>query len=230
MATPSTFARWRTSKLLPPIAGPMDELFAAVFGAAQDEELALLRVAALSRLPATCPDDGLDLLGQTFVLERVPDESHDSYRARLQAAFSTYELAGAPDALEASLRLYGFEDITIVRAENFFYEAINYSAFGVELGPDFGTTGITADAWGAFPWGDPLKTWGSTATPSQLSAVVRQILKWKAAHGLPLAFTLLFGGTPPDAAITLVNVWGGFPWGGGSVWGTGRWIWGPVAP
>lgn len=223
----TTFAQWRASKLRPPLTGPMDELFARVFGDEQDRELALLRAAALSRLPATCPDDGLDLLGQAFVLPRFPGESNDSYRARLAAAWPTYEVAGAPDALTESLRAYGFQDVTIARAENFFYATFWYSAFIVALGPDFGSTGITADAWGSFTWGDPLKTWGSTATPSQLGAVVRQILKWKAAHGMPIGITLVFGGTPPDALVPLVNTWGDeFTWGS-TPWGTGRWIWGP---
>lgn len=134
----STFVTWRTSKLLPPLNGPMDELFAGVFGAEQDTELALLRVAALSRFPATCPDDGLDLLGQAYTLPRMPSESHDSYRARLVAAWDTWEVAGSPDAIVKSLHAYGITDVEVFREEDTDYTYPWYSRFDVSLGPDFG--------------------------------------------------------------------------------------------
>ena len=51
---------WRTRKLLPPLGGPIGEDFAQAFGAEQDTEAALLRIALLSRLPQRCPDDALD--------------------------------------------------------------------------------------------------------------------------------------------------------------------------
>jgi hypothetical protein len=222
------FATYRVQQLRPPCAGPFDETLAAVLGKMQDDELALLRVAALSRVPAKCPDDALDLVGGWFLLPRFPGESNDTYRARLVAAWPTYDVSGAPDGLVESLQAYGFVDVAVLRAEDIGYATANYSAFTVKLGPDNGTTGIADDAWGSFTWGGT-KTWGSTATIAQVTAIMGQVIRWKGAHGLPLYIDIqldggMFGGT--TIRIDLINVWGSWSWGDGTPWGTGRWLWG----
>ena len=207
---PGTFAAYRLARLRPPLNGPQGETWANVLGGIQDQELALLRVAALSRFPATCPDDGLDLLGQAFDLGRFPGESNDAYRARLAAAWPTYDIAGSAQAIVASLQAYGFVDVLVLPVWQapapFLPESssTSYSEFYVFLGPDMGTTGILPLILGSWTLGSsPGSTLGSSATVAQITAAKRQILRWKAAHGLPIRVFLLFGSQSASAAPAL---------------------------
>lgn len=67
-----------------------------------------------------------------------------------------------------------------------------YSRFWVVLGPDFGTFAWTPLRM-PFVLGYPT-TLGSTATPEEIAAVKRQILKWKAPHAYPVKVILKFPG------------------------------------
>jgi hypothetical protein len=111
---PSSFVAFRLSLMRPPLAGPQGETWETALGSVQDGELALLRVAALSRLPARCPDDALDLCGQAFELPRYPGETNDGYRARLQNAFPAYTEGGSEQAIIDQLHAYGVADVRVV--------------------------------------------------------------------------------------------------------------------
>ncbi len=141
-----TFAAYRVAKTLPPLAGPQGETWGSVLGAAQDNELALLRVAALSRFPRYCPDDGLDPLGLAFLLPRYPNEASSSYRARLQGAFDAYAEGGSGQAIVDQLVAYGIVDADFITEENNSYPGSPsgwYSRFDVSIGPDFGTVAVS---------------------------------------------------------------------------------------
>lgn len=220
----STFATYRVSQLRPPLNGPQGETWATVLGGIQDQELALLRVAALSRLPATCPDDGLDLLGLAYALPRLPGQSHASYRATLQAAWPTYEEGGSPQSVVDALVALGYHDVLVLevwRAPAPFLpetSATDYSEFYIFLGPGYGTTGIVqlilGSAWNLGISGSGL-TLGSSMTATQLLAAKRAILRWKAAHGRPVKISLLFGADVPGTSLAtypigrcLADTWG----------------------
>jgi len=71
--------------------------------------------------------------------------SPSGYRARLQAAWDTWEIAGSPDAIVASLHAYGIPDVEVLREEEglgYDNDGDWYSRFDVYLGPDFGTVTV----------------------------------------------------------------------------------------
>lgn len=238
MPRESSFEAYRPTTLPASIGGPFARLLTSTLGRMQDEELDLLEVAVKARLPRYCPDDGLDKLGAAFQLPRFPGEAHAAYRGRLQAAWTTWEEAGAATSIEGQIRGYGVTDVRCYPNDE-LGDAYEYSAFVVKLGPDFGTTGIGEQLWGDFTWGGDT-TWGSTATPAQRNALCRMVLRWKAAHGLPVKVVLDFGeafiwgfSTWGDASTWgesspcewyLANIWGESMVWGESTWGTGRWF------
>jgi len=193
------FITYRVAKLKPPLNGDQAETWATALGSVQDEELALLRVAALSRFPATCPDDGLDLLGQAFALPRLPGQSNDSYRQTLANAFPTYELGGSISGVVDALKAYGFVDADVlpifespapIAPET---SASSYSAFYVKLGPNMGSTGVAPLTLGSWILGSTTSSLGSTMSQLQLKGLKKLVLRWKAAHGYPLKIILDFG-------------------------------------
>jgi hypothetical protein len=219
----TTFARWRSSKLRPPCNGPMDELFAAVLGGKQDDELALLRIALLSRLPSRCPDDALDALGEWFNLPRFDGEADGTvtsgYRGRLCAAWSTWQKAGSAEAIIDSLEAYGFVDVEVYTTTEQLREdgtevpawtspVGNYSDFWVVLGPDFGTLAPIEPLVMPFTLGSPT-TLGTTAPDTVINAIKGQILKWKAAHAYPRGVVFLFSGVLLGAPLTMPFTLGG---------------------
>jgi len=175
--------------------------WAAAVGGAQDAEMVLLRQAALCRIPATCPDDGLDELGQAFVLPRYPNESNDTYRARLVAAWSTYKLAGSAAAIVASLQAYGLGDVfclPVYQSPAPFppeSSSTSYSLFYLFLGPSFGSSGIAPLVLGSWTLGSATSVLGSTMTSDQLTAIREQVLRWKSAHSYPIKIVLQLTGT-----------------------------------
>jgi hypothetical protein len=149
-----TFVSNRLTELAACLNGPAGQEFAQALGQAQDAELPLLRVAALSRLPYVCPDDVLDGAGAWLKIERftgepagwapIGDTPGSGYRGRLCAAWQTWTIAASAAAVEASLRSYGFMNVRVLEDhEGDFWPGDWYSRFRVVIGP-FGEGGSGA--------------------------------------------------------------------------------------
>jgi hypothetical protein len=184
-----TFESNRLAELPIFLNGPEGRALAAALGKAQDAEVALLRVAALSRLPFWCPDDALDAVGTWLLLPRFPEEPNGTapsnvgatdgtrYRGRLCKAWPTWLVAGSKDAITESLKAWGLPDVAI---ENDYQASPPFagrwwSRFRIKVGPGFGSFG-----WGA----------GNDPTPDEQHQMVRQVLFWKWVHGLPVEIVL----------------------------------------
>jgi Phage tail protein (Tail_P2_I) len=195
----STWEIYEPTTLEVPVSGDFGQAVAAETGSMRDDELALLRVALLSRLPSRCPDDALDVLGPTFGLERYPADTNDTYRARLVQAWPTRMLAGADGAVIGQLTAFGIPDVLLMRdADGQFgpgAPGAYYSELWPFLGPNFGSTGIAPLLLGGFVLG-PTTTLGTTATPAQITTIKKIILRWKATHGYPVRIFLVFGNAP----------------------------------
>lgn len=219
------FETYNPNAAEPPINGPFGQLLGSTLGAQQDEEVAALRLALLCRLPSKCPDDALDALGGHFRIPRYDAEPHGSYRARLEAAFATWEIAGSDAGIEAQLRAAGIADVRVYADhEGTFGPGSSgawHTRFWTALGPDWGTWGIGALILGAFTLGGTT-TLGSTATLAQIRAVKRIILKWKAHHGYPVRVLAIFG-TGAVLGVGPLTL-GSFTLGGATVvgWDIGR--------
>jgi len=84
-----SFVTQRIAVTRVPLNGPKGEEWATVLGGAQDQELAVLRVAGIARSLTKAPDDALDDIGAAFSLPRAPREApvggvdSGQYRTRL---------------------------------------------------------------------------------------------------------------------------------------------------
>lgn len=169
----SGFREYEPQQLEVPIRGAFGQAVATHTGAARDEEIALLRVALLCRLPAKCPDDALDAVGRAFAIERYPGESHDSYRARLVAAWPTWEEAGACTSIEGQIRAAFGCDVRVWPIDELDFgpdPRANYSEFSIVIGPELGT--FAHDA-------------------AQVRMLKRIALRWKAAHGYAVEIIII---------------------------------------
>lgn len=205
------FEAYEPAALRVPIRGDFGQLVAGTAGQLRDDEVELLRISLLARLPARCPDDALEEVGRAYGIERYPGESHASYRGRLVDAWPTRETQGSPESVEGQLRAYGLPDVRCYMAHELaflptspiayspFTSPPYYNAFVVVLGPDFGATGIGPQL-APFVAG-PECTSGSTATRTQVRAICNIILRWSAAHSYPVGVALRFG----DTAIGGIN-------------------------
>lgn len=159
-------------------------------GELQNAERATLLAGVGARFLDDCPDDGLDEWGANVRIERMPGESHDTYRARLEEAWATWELAGTAPGIEAQLRAFGVADAEVVEDWQGHWGTDQVpSHLHVLLGP-------------TMPWeprvapflGGPDTLGGSTATPAEVHRAKALVLKWKAPHAYPMAIRLLFAG------------------------------------
>lgn len=182
-----------------PWLGPLAAALEAAYGQGQDVDIETLKLGMYIRWPHTCPDDALDRVGVKFNLPRLgPDETNDSYRARLLATWETWIYAGTKKAIVDSLRAWGIPDVEVYRDyEGHFSSGEWYSRFWVVLGPDYGSKGFVPLV---APFVTPC-TGGTTATAKQVAEIKKQILQWKPPHGYPVKVILRFGGV----VLGLVN-------------------------
>ncbi len=212
---------------------------AQVMGAAQDEETATLKAAASMRSPSHAPDDILPLLAFNFKIPLWGVEDPSRLRARIAAAFPTWEEAGLPQAIIRSLTAYGLELVQVFNYADWPTPDEWFSKFYV-VGS--GTMPWGEQTWGEWNWGE--QTWGTTAEPDDIRQTLGQIVFWKSPQSLPVAFINNFG----TGMVWGLHVWGEQTWGGATVlwplanlwganwvkwgafkWGNGRWITGEVA-
>lgn len=217
------------------LQGPNGQLFIGFTGRAKDREMALLKAGILLRLPTeTSPDDTLALYyqGRDRDLARHPGDSGETYRQRLIKAFDLWELGGTIEGTQTALVPFGMalEDVIVLDAGTpeplIWDDADWYSRSLIILlnppwsfagagawGDNDGTWG-TADGywvdgseWGTDDgsWGEGDVTWGSSATEEEITAVRREIWKWKGDGDFPLEVVLVFAGSV---------------WGDGGTWGT----------
>jgi len=190
------------------LRGPNAQAFLGLLGEEKDLALVDLREAVKARWPGIGPPSALALQGQGFDIERFPGETDEEYTGRLSKAWETHTLAGTKAAIVASLRAYGVQDVEVIEdCEGSFAPGSWYSRFWVVLGPDFGALALEPLR---MPFALGSRTLGTTATPDQVRAIKRQILKWKDTHGYPVGVILRFG----DAPILGVGLSLGFPLGG----------------
>jgi hypothetical protein len=199
-----SFETWNPEQLPIPVGGDFGEAYAAALGQMQDAELALLRVALLCRFPARCPVDALELLGSWYRLPRYPGESDDVYRARLVAAWETWEEAGSPACVEAQLRAaFGAGlDVRVYRDEEPNpHENRWYSRFDLLFGPNMSTIEMVDCVLGQCVLGvTPL---GSSMRADQRRLAKAIVLRFKAAHGYAAAMLVRRGGDLLGVDFTL---------------------------
>lgn len=191
--TEPTFVSDRVAELPTALRGAQGVAWATGMGRGQDNEMALLRVAALARLPVYCPDDALDGVGQWMLIPRLDGEPNGTitsgYRGRLCAAWAIWKKAGTPQSVIDSLVAYGIKDVAVyLDYTGVWMPGEWYSRFWVVLGPVMPWEPMVLGTWVIGDGG----TLGSSATLAEVKSVKRQILQWKDVRGYPVSVVLNF--------------------------------------
>ena len=181
---------------------------------------------------STSPDDALGPAGDDAGIERAPGELAAQYRARVLDKWDLWERAATVDFADNALSPFGIAKASTLLIGHFEWvadpDSTHWSRWWVVLRPDVitgETLPFTAETWGTGVWGDA-GTWGSSATQTQIFAIIRFLQTWKSAHEIGVRVILDF-----DDSVWGVGVWGvdgsGYgTWNNGAVfWELGR-FWG----
>ncbi len=210
-----SFRSARLSSLRVPLNGAAAQDLAGALGSAQDDEIALLKTAALASSIERCPDDALDDLGLFYKRPRSPRETNDdtAYRARLAAqAVVFWESAGLASGLEMIFAPYTTNRVQVMNEVEdsgmwdsgsypsrvfFLWDAKTSLATDLEPEPVWGTMDGT---WGdGGLWGLYYDASDPYTSPSfgvaDLDYVKREIRAAKGAQAYPvvLAISLDYG-------------------------------------
>jgi len=172
---PPTYVQWFTSLLPGPLAGPWGRRWATAVGEiGGDELLADAKVAVKARFPSEAPEDALPLLGADRVIPGLPGETVAAWRARIAAAWDTWQWAGTRTGLELAATQLGWTTFTLRSSRDWL----------PDLPPD-GNAALWARWWLILPeathgfaldvWDDP-GTWddgGTWDTDATLEDVAR---------------------------------------------------------
>lgn len=173
----------------------------------KDAYMERLYLGLLARLPDTAESDALGLIGRDRRTVRgLGPETDASYATRLKAAFTDAKRRGSPFALLQKLQEFigaGSSMRTVDARGNWFSRSAagvetytlntgnwnwdstvpsspQWSRFWVIIYP--GTRWSHSATWGSGQlWGDTEKTWGTTATPSEVAQVRGIVADWKPA-------------------------------------------------
>jgi len=103
------------------LRGPNGSKFLRALGLSMDQMAELWRVAVRQRFPWFASTDALAAMGDERGILHGPNESEDSYRARVFEAWTSWELAGSPKDLLLNLKLMGYPNTAIVQQNGLSY-------------------------------------------------------------------------------------------------------------
>jgi len=204
---PTLFPAW--------LRGENGEAWATAWGVLLDGLADSTTNAVKCRVPREAPADALAYIGSERNLNRVPLETNDQYRARLEDAWEAWSYAGTDRAIVDQLELLGLTAVC-VRNNQWVWDSnsgnvANYWArFWVVLsGHGWGAD----DTWGADTWGDG-GLWGldSTVSADDVAYARDVVRKWKSAHAQCVNLIAILDGGLWGYPID--DTWGSGTWGG----------------
>ena len=183
---------------------------------------------------ALLPTDALAAIGSNANIERVSGESTAAYRLRLIDKWELWEESATGTFAENALAPFGVSaaSVTVNTIRDWTPDLTgNWSRFWIILeGADLPWSELE---WGAFTWGTPELTWGTSASQEEIFGLIRLLCKWKSGHEVGVEVILLFDGFIWGGPG---KTWGSFTWGSDGVvrWPLGRFwgsfIWGEPEP
>lgn len=180
--TATVYQSWVSTQLAPSfLRGPWGTKWNTAMGLQSDLLVAQAQQAVASRIIASAPADALPYIGQDRQIPRYASDTDTSYRARLQAAWTTWQAGGTYTGLYTQLLAYGFAPASVGIFDVHGDASVpggtglgpggatpwppdsnttNWSRFWVALTPPFPTfLQWQARFWGASPTGSG-GTWG----------------------------------------------------------------------
>lgn len=146
--------------------------------------------------PSTTPNDALDLLGPTCLLERLPSELDGPYRSRLERRWETWEESGTLAGIANRLAEYigGSPTVTFWDMAAGWVDDNTWSwdrLWGVVDQPHSFTELLAADDVFA---DDELIAGIDGLSATQYRVWRRLVHKWRGAHSRPVEFIVVFSG------------------------------------
>lgn len=212
----STFAEHLPGRFPTSLRGRWGAAFGRILGAACDLVLDGAKDAVKAGFVASAPVDALPRLLADASMEALPGETSSAQRARVAAAYETWELAGTFAGLDLAAAQLSFEGYTFRTARSFLpglppdHRADLPSTWWLFV-PSFGHPWQRTE-WGAGTWGSG--TWGSNASLADVARVKRPLRSQSPARARGFVRLYFDGATG----------WGLGSWGAG-FWGpSGSWI------
>lgn len=206
-----TFAEHLSGRLPTALRGRWGAAYARILGASLDLVLDGAKDAVKAGFVASAPVDALPYLLSDAGLEALPGESTSSQRARVAAAFETWELAGLYGGITLALGQLGLTSYAFARWPEYAPslppdgDAARWATWLCTIdGHPYTADGTWADAG---TWDDG-GTWDSTATVADV-ARIRRLMRAEmgATHRGFMRFVLVSG----------VDFWGpATPWDHGT--------------
>jgi len=197
--------------------GDTGEAWCTAFGYTLDAIHDACVWAVKARMPLICPADAVPYIARERNFDRVPRETIEQFRIRLQDAWAAWRYAGTDKGIVDQLALTGLS-ANVVRNNQWVYDsnsgnvAYYWARFWVLI--DTPTGWSADDVWGTSgTWGDG-GLWGlsGTMTVEDIQYVNKTIKKWKHAPTQCIsAIVLLSGGV---WGYPLDDAWGSGTWGG----------------
>lgn len=167
-------------------------------GLVLDAMRTLVLTSLRARFPNVNQPDALPYLGRDRNLDRGPNESAESFVARLTTALDTFATWGHPRELLNALLAYLSPDTPLVRTvtDLSIWDTISSGTWSRAFESNWNWDGASkwfrawvvlyqssfapTRTWGdGGTWGDGNGSWGTSATPSQVQAMRNLVAKWK---------------------------------------------------
>jgi hypothetical protein len=202
-----TYKNFQADSAPPALQHERWRAFTGALGDAKDAVALAARDALRSMLVGECPEDALAHIAAERRLERFPTETTEQHRARLAAAWASFEFLGTKAGLVGALTAAGHSPVVYeanAAAPPWWVGAWPPASEGPMPSAWVGTWPVPAGdvagwpsrfwvdlkltawspwTWGSGPfWGDEDRTWGSTATRAEVALVKRIIRRWRPAH------------------------------------------------
>jgi len=156
--------------------------------------------AAAAHLVDTAPDDAVSVIGRERGIIRIPEETEQAYRGRVQAAWDIWQWGGTRRAVEEVFRLLGYDQVVIT--ELWTVDRLRWAEFEILLvaGPLVGGFNWDTDA----AWDGSRTSWDALLmrglTMERVIALVNEV---KAAH---------------SRLVRVIHVMDGFLWNNDTPW------------
>lgn len=206
------FAEWLLSRLPGPNRGPRGSALVTIVAGRFDELVERAKAAAKADLPSEAPDDALEYIGEDRVIERMPLEDLDVYRARLAGAWEAWSWACTWRGIASPIILAGLGAPTLLTQRQLPRPPRPewWSRFTVLFTGRFvWDGGLTWD--GEAAWDSrvvaPIETMDIDAARDRLRHLIRP---WKSAH---------------DRVTSAIIARGAWLWDDGEAWESAGAVW-----
>ena len=194
------YSRYALDLAPPWLRAPRGAKWLEAHGETLDALVERLVDAVAAHLVDTAPDDAVSVIGRERGIIRIPEETEQAYRGRVQAAWDIWQWGGTRRAVEEVFRLLGYDQVVIT--ELWTVDRLRWAEFEILL--------VAGSLVGGFNW-DTDAAWDGSRTQWDallmrgltMERVIALVNEVKAAH---------------SRLVRIIHVLDGFVWNNGTSW------------